>query len=133
MRQVLAFDRPGRGLRVEAVQEAHPVERREVILGCVPVLLRVVEGVPGKRDSIHHHLLEVIFETATVPESRQKLLYTTPSGWWWRIESVFRVPELQRLPDRGRLEELRVKPLGGIINNVDSKSTSDSNSSNTDN
>ena len=37
----------------------------------------------GKRDSIRHHLLEVTFETATVPELRQKLLYTTPSGWWW--------------------------------------------------
>ena len=28
----------------------------------------------GRRDAIHHHLLEVTFETATVPESRQKLL-----------------------------------------------------------
>ena len=37
----------------------------------------------GKRDSIHHHLLEVSFETATVPELKQKLLSTTPSGWWW--------------------------------------------------
>ena len=47
--------------------------------------------ISGKRDSIHHHLLEVTFETATVPESRQKLLDTTRSGWWWCIESVFRV------------------------------------------
>ena len=37
----------------------------------------------GKRDSVHHHLLEVIFETATVLELRQKLPHTTPSGWWW--------------------------------------------------
>ena len=46
----------------------------------------------GKRDSIHHHLLDVILETATVPELRQKLLHTNLSGWWWwwRIESVFR-------------------------------------------
>ena len=46
----------------------------------------------GKRDSIHNHLLEVTFETATVLELRQTLLYTTPSGrwWWWCIESVFR-------------------------------------------
>ena len=29
----------------------------------------------GKRDSVHHHLLEVISETANVLESRQKLLY----------------------------------------------------------
>ena len=34
----------------------------------------------GKRDSIHHHLLEVIFETATVPELRQKLLYPPLGG-----------------------------------------------------
>ena len=44
----------------------------------------------GKRDSIHHHLLEAIPETANVLELRQKLLYTTPSGWWLCIESVFR-------------------------------------------
>ena len=37
----------------------------------------------GKRDSIHHHLLEAISETANVLELRQKLLCTTPSGWWW--------------------------------------------------
>ena len=44
-----------------------------------------------KRDSIHHHLQEVTCETATVLEWRQKLLYTTPSGWWWRcIKSFFR-------------------------------------------
>ena len=34
----------------------------------------------GKRDSIHHHLLEVSFETATIPELRQQLLYTTLLG-----------------------------------------------------
>ena len=51
-----------------------------------------VDKMPGKRDSIHHHLLEVIFETATLPELGLKLLYTTSSGWWWCIESVFRVP-----------------------------------------
>ena len=48
----------------------------------------------GKRDSIHHHLLEVTFETTNVLESRQQPLYTNPSGWWWWwwwcIESVFR-------------------------------------------
>ena len=36
-----------------------------------------------ERDSTHHHLLEVTSETVTVPELRQKLLYTNPSGWWW--------------------------------------------------
>ena len=41
------------------------------------------EPGPGKRDSIHHHLLGAISETADVLELRQKLLYTTPSGWWW--------------------------------------------------
>ena len=45
----------------------------------------------GKTDSIHHHLLDVNLEIATVPELRQKLLYTTLSGWWWCIESVFRM------------------------------------------
>ncbi len=45
----------------------------------------------GKTDSIHHHHhLKGDFETATVLELRQKPLYTTPSGWWWCIESVFR-------------------------------------------
>ena len=44
----------------------------------------------GKRDSIHHHLLEAVSESANVPELRQKLLYTTPSGLWWCINSVFR-------------------------------------------
>ena len=47
----------------------------------------------GKRDSIHHHLLEAISETAKVLELRQKFLYTTPSGWWWWwwwIKSFFR-------------------------------------------
>ena len=54
----------------------------------------IVGPVTGKRDSIHHHLLEVTFEITTVLELRQKLLHTTPSGWWWWcIESVFRVSE----------------------------------------
>ena len=40
----------------------------------------------------HHHLLQVTFETASVPELRQKLLYTTPSGWWWWcIESILQL------------------------------------------
>ena len=50
-----------------------------------------IRCIIGKRDSIHHHLLEVTFGTATVSELRQRLLYTTPSGWWWCIESVFRI------------------------------------------
>ena len=37
----------------------------------------------GKIDSIHHHLLQTISETATVLELKQKLLYTTSSEWWW--------------------------------------------------
>ena len=45
----------------------------------------------GKRDSIHHHLLEGTFETATVLELREKPLYSAPSGWWWCIDSVFRL------------------------------------------
>ena len=46
----------------------------------------------GKNDVIHHHhhhhhhlhlhRLETISETVTVLESRQRLLYITPSGWW---------------------------------------------------
>ena len=51
------------------------------------------ENVIGTRDSIHHNLLETIYETANVLESRQKRLYTTPSGWWWCIKSFFRVME----------------------------------------
>ena len=49
---------------------------------------------PGKRDSLHHHLLEAVSETANGLELRQKLLYTTPSEWWWRwcIKSLFRTP-----------------------------------------
>ena len=50
--------------------------------------------ISGKTDSIHHHHLKGNFETATVPELRQKPLYTTPSGWWWCIESVFRIRAL---------------------------------------
>ena len=44
-----------------------------------------VSGVveDGKIHSIHHHLLEVTFETATVLGLRDKSFYTTPSGWWW--------------------------------------------------
>ena len=34
----------------------------------------------AKRDSIHHNLLEMMFETATALESRQTLLYTNPFG-----------------------------------------------------
>ena len=55
--------------------------------------------VNGKRDPVHHRLLETISETATVLELKQQLLYTTPSGWWWRIESVFRI---KRERGRGR-------------------------------
>ena len=36
----------------------------------------------GKRDSIHHHLPEANSEAANVQELSQKLLYTTPFGWW---------------------------------------------------
>ena len=61
---------------------------------------RPYEVLTGRRDSMHH-LLEVIFEAETVPDLRQKPLYTTPSGWWWWwwwwwwcIESVFRVQTL---------------------------------------
>ena len=76
---------------------------------------RGVRAVPGKRDSIHRHLLEVISETATVPELRQKLLYTTPSGWWWCIESVSRVPVRRPVrvvvqEDPGARHELRHGP-----------------------
>ena len=39
---------------------------------------------------MHHHLLEAISETANVLELRQKLLYTTPSGWWWCMKLIFR-------------------------------------------
>ena len=42
----------------------------------------IAKGVRlAKRDSVHHHLLEAISETATVLELRRKLLYATPSGW----------------------------------------------------
>ena len=50
-------------------------------------------NISGKRDSIHHHLPDAISETANVLELRQKLLYTTPSGWWGCIESVFRISQ----------------------------------------
>ena len=32
----------------------------------------------GKRDSVQHHLLEVMFETATVPVGTYESLYTPP-------------------------------------------------------
>ena len=48
-------------------------------------------GNIGKRDSMHHPLLETVSETASVLELRQRLLYTTPYGWWWWcIELVLR-------------------------------------------
>ena len=69
--------------------EAVALLRRSCAVQCEGDRVRVKAYDVGKRDSIH--LLEVIFETATVPELRQQLLYTTPSGWWrWCIESVFR-------------------------------------------
>ena len=40
---------------------------------------------------MHHHLPEVIFETATALELRRKLPYISPSGWWWHVESLFRI------------------------------------------
>ena len=67
--------------------------------------LTSVEGTKrvGKRDSIHHHLLEVIFWAETVPELRQttSIIHTTFSGWWWWwwfIELVFRKGELKEGP-----------------------------------
>ena len=39
--------------------------------------------VSGRRDSRHHHLLEVTSETTTS-------IHTTPCGWCWCTESVFR-------------------------------------------
>ena len=69
-----------------------PARRRGGVVKEVSLSLSLSLSISGKRGSIHHHLLEVIFETATVPELRRKLLYTTPSGWWWWcIESVFRL------------------------------------------
>ena len=58
----------------------------------------------GKRDSIHHHLLEVTSETATAPDLRRKPLYATPSGWRWRIDSVFRQASKS---GRGGAEKIR--------------------------
>ena len=43
-----------------------------------------------ERFHIHHHLLDTMFEADTVPDLRQKPLYTTPSGWWWCEDSLFR-------------------------------------------
>ena len=37
-------------------------------------------------------------ETTSVLGLRQKLLYTTPSGWWWSINSLFRATEVRRRP-----------------------------------
>ena len=42
-----------------------------------------INDIWEERDSIHHHLLEGTFETATATELGEKLLYTNPSGWWW--------------------------------------------------
>ena len=52
---------------------------------CVYIYIYIYIFIPdyGKRDSVHHDLLGVISETATVPEFRQQLLYITPSGWWY--------------------------------------------------
>ena len=54
-----------------------------IIIMIAAITFTIVEWqcMYGKRESIHRHLLEVICETATVPELRQKLLYTTPPGW----------------------------------------------------
>ena len=41
----------------------------------------------GRRDSIHHHLLEAISEIASVLESRQTPLYTTPL---WVVVVVYK-------------------------------------------
>ena len=43
-----------------------------------------------EESSIHHHLQEAISETANVLELRQKLPYTTPSGWRWCTKSLLR-------------------------------------------
>ena len=59
----------------------------------VPCCDHVVTGGFGGllgREILYHHLLEAISETATVLELRQQLLYTTPSGWWRCIRSLFR-------------------------------------------
>ena len=61
-------------------------------------------GRNGKRDSIHHQLLE---EIAAVLESRQKPLHATPSGWRWCIEPVFRIML------ETRLLQTRFCPAGG--------------------
>ena len=60
----------------------------------------------GKRDPIHHHLLETISEAANVLELRQKLLYTTPSGWW----KVYKIA----LPRRRPLPECPPESSGGM-------------------
>ena len=71
------------------------VDARQLRSGCD--LLRtavVVQNMTWKRDSTHHNLPDFIFETATVLELRQQLVYTTPSGsgWlWWCIKSLFRM------------------------------------------
>ena len=61
-----------------------------VVLSRAPLRSMIIIII-GKTDSIHHHHLKGKFETATVPELRQTPVYTNPSGWWWCIESVFRI------------------------------------------
>ena len=74
-----------------AVTEAHLRDAFEKhVICCVTGSFQPETFYCGKRDSKHHHLLEAISETAKVLELRHKLLYTTPSGWSWCIESVFR-------------------------------------------
>ena len=45
----------------------------------LPLKVLATKYSHGKRDSIHHHLLDIISETATVLELTQKPPYTTPS------------------------------------------------------
>ena len=79
-------------VRQVALDEWFPLSARAVV--GVDVAPR--RDAPGKRDSIHHHLLETVSKTANVLELRQKLPYTTPSGWWWCIKSFFRAPRRVR-------------------------------------
>ena len=65
----------------------------------------------GKRASIHRHPLEAISETATVLELRQRILYTTPSGWWWWwcLKSLFRViPDSQKQRPESTHKSLKI-------------------------
>ena len=68
---------PQRGFEVQNAEGSVSLGRREISI--------YVErrNFYGKKDSIHHHLLEAVSKTANVLELRQKLLYTTPSRWWW--------------------------------------------------